>query len=459
MAGAGYKLFNTGDVLTAQQVNEYLMQQTVMVFASATARTTALSGVLAEGMLSYLKDTNATEVYDGSAWVSVSGTGDITGVTAGTGISGGGTAGTVTVTNDMATTITAAGDIVVGTGNATYDNLPIGTTGQVLTADTTVSPYKVKWATPASSGYTFTQRKLADGNEIYAIAYNGSNLFVAVGANGVLFTSPDGLTWTSRTSGFGANYVINVAYGNGLWVAVGGNGTITTSTDGITWTARTSNMGTNEIRGITYANSLWVAVGAGGGTTNTGGIAYSTDGITWTRKSQSLTVGSNYWDVVWNGTNWIVGADHSTNNHLYASTPSGTWTVGATGSGSGVFKVAWDGTRHITVENNTNFISRYSTSTTLGTTTAYSSAHRGTVQYPGGYALYNGKFYTQSGGYLGIISPSSSQYTTVEPPYLVSGYVNSLGTPTSTPQSIWVGSLGIIISGTTGGAGSIYTSF
>lgn len=78
--------------------------------------------------------------------------GDITAVTAGTGLTGGGTTGAVTLTNDMATTITASGDIVVGTGSGTYDNLPIGTTGQVLTADTTVSPYKVKWATPSSGG-------------------------------------------------------------------------------------------------------------------------------------------------------------------------------------------------------------------------------------------------------------------------------------------------------------------
>jgi hypothetical protein len=76
--------------------------------------------------------------------------GDITAVTAGTGITGGGTSGAVTITNDMATTITAAGDIVVGTGSGTYDNIPIGTTDQVLTTDTTVSPYKVKWATPSS---------------------------------------------------------------------------------------------------------------------------------------------------------------------------------------------------------------------------------------------------------------------------------------------------------------------
>lgn len=153
MAGAGYKLFNTGDVLTAAQVNTYLNEQTVMVFASSTARTTALSSVLAEGMVSYLQDTNAVEVYNGSAWVGVSGAGDVTEVQAGTGISvASGTGPIPVVTNTMATEITASGDIIVGTGSGTFDNLPIGTTGQVLTADTTVSPYKVKWASAASSG-------------------------------------------------------------------------------------------------------------------------------------------------------------------------------------------------------------------------------------------------------------------------------------------------------------------
>ena len=97
MAGAGYKLFATGDVLTAAQVNTYLMQQTIMVFANSTARTTALSGVLAEGMFSYLQDTNSTEYYDGSAWQSISNPGDITAVTAGAGLSGGGSSGAVTL--------------------------------------------------------------------------------------------------------------------------------------------------------------------------------------------------------------------------------------------------------------------------------------------------------------------------------------------------------------------------
>ncbi len=80
--------------------------------------------------------------------------GDITAVTAGTGISGGGTSGAVTITNSMATEIAAKGDLIVGTGSATFDNLGVGTNGQVLTADSTVSPTGLKWATPAS-GSTF----------------------------------------------------------------------------------------------------------------------------------------------------------------------------------------------------------------------------------------------------------------------------------------------------------------
>lgn len=141
MAGAGYKLFATGDVLTAAQVNTYLMQQTTMVFASSAARTSALSGVLAEGMLSYLTDTNALQYYDGSAWQDVSNPGDITGVTAGTGLSGGGTSGSVTLSIDTGTTVDLS-------------------TSQTLTNKTLTSPTindpKLNLSLNAQTGTTYT---------------------------------------------------------------------------------------------------------------------------------------------------------------------------------------------------------------------------------------------------------------------------------------------------------------
>jgi len=79
MAGAGAKLFTSGSVLTAAQVNTFLMDQAVMRFADAAARTAAFGGagepVLAEGMMSYLMDTDSVEVYDGSAGVGIGGGG------------------------------------------------------------------------------------------------------------------------------------------------------------------------------------------------------------------------------------------------------------------------------------------------------------------------------------------------------------------------------------------------
>jgi hypothetical protein len=70
--------------------------------------------------------------------------GDITAVTAGTGISGGGTSGAVTITNSMATEIAAKGDLIVGTGAATFDNLTAGANNTVLIADSTAAT-GLKW--------------------------------------------------------------------------------------------------------------------------------------------------------------------------------------------------------------------------------------------------------------------------------------------------------------------------
>jgi hypothetical protein len=68
---AGYRDFQTGEVLTAANVNDFLMEQAVMTFADAAARDTALTSVLREGMVAYLQDTDEVVKYDGSAWTSV----------------------------------------------------------------------------------------------------------------------------------------------------------------------------------------------------------------------------------------------------------------------------------------------------------------------------------------------------------------------------------------------------
>jgi hypothetical protein len=76
---AGFREFVTGEVLTAANVNDFLMKQSVMVFADGAARDSALGTAIAggnalvEGMLTYNKDTEAVEVYDGTSWTGVGG--------------------------------------------------------------------------------------------------------------------------------------------------------------------------------------------------------------------------------------------------------------------------------------------------------------------------------------------------------------------------------------------------
>jgi hypothetical protein len=57
-----------GDTLTAANVDT-LMLQSVMRFADSAARDTALSAVLAEGLVTYQDDANTYTWYNGSAWV------------------------------------------------------------------------------------------------------------------------------------------------------------------------------------------------------------------------------------------------------------------------------------------------------------------------------------------------------------------------------------------------------
>jgi formylmethanofuran dehydrogenase subunit A len=66
-----YKVFSNGSVLNASDLNDYLMNQSVMVFSSSTARASAITSPV-EGMMTYLEDTNRFQFYNGTAWQDLS---------------------------------------------------------------------------------------------------------------------------------------------------------------------------------------------------------------------------------------------------------------------------------------------------------------------------------------------------------------------------------------------------
>lgn len=164
MSGLGRKVFTAGEVLAASDVNGYLMDQSVMVFADEAARTSAI-GTPTEGMFTYTSDDDAFEYWDGSAWQSVSNPGDITAVTAGTALTGGGSSGDVTLDVDLSAIAINATQIDYTLSSST------ATTYTVLTADankylqfTNAATITVSTATDFSIGDQVTI--LADGTAL-----------------------------------------------------------------------------------------------------------------------------------------------------------------------------------------------------------------------------------------------------------------------------------------------------
>lgn len=125
-AGLGFKTFATGDVLSASDVNGYLMQG-VLVFASAAARDAAITSPQ-EGQCCYLKDTDVVLTYSGSAWVGFDDSNAI-----------------------QNAIVDAKGDIIAATANDTPARLAVGANNTVLTADSTTAT-GLKWAAAAAGG-------------------------------------------------------------------------------------------------------------------------------------------------------------------------------------------------------------------------------------------------------------------------------------------------------------------
>ena len=131
MAGAGYRTFASGEVLTATNVQTYLMDQAVQVYAGTAARASAVPSP-STGMVAYATATGL-QVFNGSAWVNVGGGYGVAtgGQSTATATISGSTYTILTFNSTGTLTVTTAGffeylAIGGGSGNAYFNDPSVG---------------------------------------------------------------------------------------------------------------------------------------------------------------------------------------------------------------------------------------------------------------------------------------------------------------------------------------------
>lgn len=137
MAGAGFKTFNAGDVLSATDVNTYLMQQSVPVFASNGARGSAIAAP-SQGMQTYLTSTASLYSYNGTYWLPVA-------------------PYSMEASSTFSVTTTASATWSTGTATVTFTANRFVTVSPIVTATanfTSSNPVVVQVQSVTSSGFT-----------------------------------------------------------------------------------------------------------------------------------------------------------------------------------------------------------------------------------------------------------------------------------------------------------------
>ena len=316
MAGLGRKTFNSGDVLNAADVQGYLMDQAVMVFAGTAARGSAIPTPSA-GMVAYSTATQL-QVYDGSAWVDLS---------TGYGVATGGSSSSITVggiaytlltfTTSSTLTVTKAGlfDVLCVGGGGSGGRRGSSNTGSggggggaviqqtiYLTTNATVT-VGAKGATQSNSNVdgnigTFSAvNQLAAGGGGGGMGSGDDPLRSAGSGGGGIGKVADGVNLApgipfitiGASTGGGGGFVTNTAGG-------GGGGSTQVGQDNSGNTAGNGGTGTDVSTFISGASLFHGAGGGGGSVSGTGGTAGNSTGGNGGSSSAagSAATGTNY---------------------------------------------------------------------------------------------------------------------------------------------------------------------
>lgn len=173
----------------------------------------------------------------------------------------------------------------VGEGNNRF--VAVGNDGYITTSSDGVNwTYTGITSTNPPSGGPPVIEPYKSGPALNSVAF-GAGQFVAVGDT--ILTSSNGVNWL-KPSFVTGNTLLSIAWSGSQFVAVGDSGTIINSTNGIDWVAEESGS-TNTLTGVAYGESMFVAtVAADGPWTDGNQVLTSSDGINWTGQTTTANL-------------------------------------------------------------------------------------------------------------------------------------------------------------------------
>lgn len=185
--------------------------------------------------------------------------------------------------------------------------------------------------------YNITRNDTIAAGEIYEVEYvNGK--FIAVGYDGVIKSSEDGVTWVGGITKYHSN-LHGTAWGNGHYIAVGDFGMILESPDAISW-SKYSGLGTH-FRDAAFGKDKFVII------SSYGQIYYSADGKQWKQAVSPVT--SNLESIIWDGRQFVCAGD----NGIVLNSQDGlSWNIMQTGFKAKLRSIAYSGTMYVAVGDN-----------------------------------------------------------------------------------------------------------
>ena len=283
----------------------------------------------------------------------------------------------VTANGVPTSAFTANGDLLVGSGSATYGTLPVGSSGKVLASDGSTA----KWSIPPFHSMNATGLAWSAGTDpansayiMHAVAYFGFRLHYVNGywiqttrsygttpySYGIRYISafgssaPTTAVVVSATSDVLVPSDGGVVYLSGastyIWAASLSTGQVrirTATSLGGTWTNRTNSITSiiNSIYSLKLAANASVAVLAGE-TSATGGLWTSTDGTTWTSRTWAFS--TETLQSVFSVNGYLIATTTASGGvlqYLYTSTDGITWTKNSSSMPSTVSGGVGFGTR------------------------------------------------------------------------------------------------------------------